>query len=213
MFQLCNLMSLLYEALVIAKKAHRGQTDKAGMPYWLHPYRVGLSVAEYGENVVVTGFLHDVVEDTDITLRQLVRFGFTPRVIGAVAALTRKENESYRNYITRVESNHVAVQVKIADLTDNLREDRLRNLWGVSKFRRKTCGMYQQYLTMLTEKYRTKAMQIRISHDAALCERNGEHPLSVIDLRDPPPCVVIEKEHPMIRGYVQILVVENKQKE
>lgn len=142
-------MSVTRKALVVAKNAHRGQTDKCGMPYWLHPYRVGMAVAKYGENTTTVGFLHDVVEDTPVTLKQLRQLGFGNGIVDAVNALSRRDGESYRTYINRVKQNDMALRVKIADLTDNLRHDRVRNLWGPSKFAKKTKGMYEQYLSYL----------------------------------------------------------------
>ena len=207
---------MLLKALSIAKRAHRGQTDKGGMPYWLHPYRVGLSVAEYGEDAMVVGFLHDVVEDTDITLRHLSYIGFWPHILDAVGALTRKEGESYKEYIGRVENNTIAMPVKIADLTDNLREDRLRNLWGTSRFRRKTMGMYQKCLATLTKRHDATIERTYISHDSSLCQHDLEgrdHSISFLDLNDPPACFTIEKKGGKDCIYVQINVVETKQKE
>lgn len=141
------------KALELAKKAHAGQTDKCGMPYWLHPYRVGLSVAKYGHEAMAVGFLHDILEDTPTTLEHLERLGFSNYVINAVNMLSRRDGESYRTYINRVKQNDMALRVKIADLTDNLRHDRVRNLWGPSKFARKTKGMYEQYLSYLLMLY------------------------------------------------------------
>ena len=66
------------------------------------------------------GVLHDVVEDTDWTLDKLKAEGFTDEIVDGVDAVTRRENESYDNYIIRVQSNPLGIRVKLNDLTDNM---------------------------------------------------------------------------------------------
>lgn len=68
----------------------------------------------------VVAMLHDVVEDTDCTLVDLMQFGFGHSTIGAVKAITRNEDEPYFDYIKRLKSNHKARSVKLADLDDNM---------------------------------------------------------------------------------------------
>jgi hypothetical protein len=64
--------------------------------------------------------LHDVVEDTDVSLESLSRAGFGAEVISAVDALTRRQGEPYHLYIERVARNQIASRVKCADLAENL---------------------------------------------------------------------------------------------
>ncbi|MCS3742104.1 MULTISPECIES: HD domain-containing protein [unclassified Rhizobium] len=108
----------LLRAVKIAFKAHMGQTDKTGEPYFLHCKRVADAVSG-GERVVA--YLHDVVEKgPEWTLDRLRDEDFTPAVIEAVDALTRRSEESDEEFVTRALANELARPVKIADLKDNL---------------------------------------------------------------------------------------------
>jgi predicted RNase H-like nuclease len=110
----------LEDAIALAALAHRGQRDKGGAPYILHPLRLMLRMETDVERVVA--LLHDVVEDTPYTLDALQRLGYPAEVVAAVDALTRRrdEGESYEDFIRRVRENPLAARVKIADLEDNL---------------------------------------------------------------------------------------------
>lgn len=111
-------MSTLERAIVIAAEAHRGDTDKGGEPYILHPLRVMLSVEETEARIAAV--LHDVVEDTSWTLEALREEGFGTEVVDAVDALTRRDDESYQAFALRAAEHPVARRVKIADIEDNL---------------------------------------------------------------------------------------------
>lgn len=111
-------MSLLEDAIQIAVQAHRGQSDKAGAPYILHPLRLMLRMHHEAEQIAAV--LHDVVEDTPWTLAALREHGFPPEIIDAVDGLTRRPEESYEAFIVRAGANAIARQVKIADLEDNM---------------------------------------------------------------------------------------------
>lgn len=118
------LMSTRAEA--IARTAHRGQVDKAGYPYADHPARVAAQLA--GDDVAMTvGWLHDVVEDTSVTLSALAD-EFPPEVVRAVDALTRRSGEAPEHYYARVKSDPLALRVKLADLADNSDPARLAEL-------------------------------------------------------------------------------------
>ena len=106
---------MLNKALDIAYKAHLGQTDKAGAPYILHPMRVALHCQTEDEKIVA--LLHDVVEDTPITLEELKAQGFSDDVLAALKCLTKIKGEDYQIFIQRVATNPLAVKVKIQDLT------------------------------------------------------------------------------------------------
>src|SRR5687767_2629355 len=88
---LCDV-STLERAIAIAAQAHAGQVDKAGQPYILHPLRVMLRLATEEERIV--GVLHDVVEDTPVSLQQLRDEGFSESVLSAVEALTKRDGET-----------------------------------------------------------------------------------------------------------------------
>ena len=103
-------------ARALATKAHEGQTDKAGLPYITHPERVA-SRMENPEAQVI-GWLHDTVEDTPITLRD-IEAAFGPETADAVDAISRRDGEPWSDYLERVAANPMARQVKISDLIDN----------------------------------------------------------------------------------------------
>lgn len=105
------------KAYQIAKAAHSGQLDKGGNEYIKHP----LAVAEMltTEDEQITALLHDVVEDTPITLQNLREQGFTERVVKAIDCLTKRDTEALDAYLDRVRNNPLATRVKIADLTHN----------------------------------------------------------------------------------------------
>lgn len=114
----------LEDTIRLALQAHRGQRDKAGQPYILHPLRVMLAMDSEAERM--TAVLHDVVEDSRVTLGELRRRGFPKRVVAAVDALTRRQGETYEAFIQRLKPNPLASKVKLADLKDNMDLSRLR---------------------------------------------------------------------------------------
>ena len=115
-------MASLEKALQIAAKAHEGQKEKAGQPYILHPLRVMMAVE--GEEAQTVAVLHDVVEDTPVTLDDLRQAGFSEGVLAAVQCVTHRKDEPYADYVVRCKGNEVARRVKLADLGDNARLDR-----------------------------------------------------------------------------------------
>ena len=104
------------KAGMIAAAAHVGAVDKAGAPYIEHPKRVAAWVSEPREKVVA--WLHDVVEDTDVTLEEIEK-EFGKETVEAVNAITHRKDEPWADYLCRVKANPVARAVKIADLIDN----------------------------------------------------------------------------------------------
>lgn len=109
-------------AAALSKYAHRGQTDKAGRPYWEHPDAVASLVSSEDEKIVA--YLHDVLEDTDVT-EDTLRNLFGDTVTDAVKMLTHAKSEPYMDYIRRVKENELAKNVKLADLTHNMNLKRL----------------------------------------------------------------------------------------
>ncbi len=114
---------MLERAIHIAMNAHMGQTDRGGEPYILHPMRVML--AQKTREAKICAILHDVIEDTETTLEDLRREGFSESVIEAVKAITKIDGEDYQVYIDRVAANPIARQVKLMDLADNMDLSRL----------------------------------------------------------------------------------------
>ena len=100
----------------LAYNAHHGQTDKSGVPYIFHPYHLAEQMDD--ENSVCVALLHDIVEDTAVTLEQL-RKTFPDEIVNAVALMTHSENEDYPDYINRIKTNTLARKVKLADLRHN----------------------------------------------------------------------------------------------
>ncbi len=116
----------LEDAILLAVQAHWGQKDKAGQPYVLHPLRMMARV--HGEAERMAAVLHDVVEDTPYTLDQLRALGYPEEVVAAVDCLTRRETETYEQFIERVKTNRIARRVKLADLEDNMDVRRLSDV-------------------------------------------------------------------------------------
>ncbi|MDI9497244.1 MAG: HD domain-containing protein [Bacillota bacterium] len=110
-------------ALYLAAQAHEGQLDRGGAPYLLHPVYVALQCAdETGQTVAL---LHDTIEDSDLTLEDLARAGFSAEVVAAVDALSRRTDESYEEYVVRLCKNPLARRIKRFDLLHNLDRSRL----------------------------------------------------------------------------------------
>ena len=118
-------MPTLDKAIQIAVSAHAGQVDKAGQPYILHPLRVMCSVETPHERLVAV--LHDVIEDTSVTIDDLANEGFPAEVLDAVQALTKLSGESRLDAAKRAVRNTIARKVKLADVADNMDMNRIPN--------------------------------------------------------------------------------------
>ncbi|HEK9886143.1 TPA: HD domain-containing protein, partial [Streptococcus equi subsp. equi] len=110
-------MSIVELAFRVAKKAHLGQVDKAGVDYIKHPITVASFVKTDEEKA--TAYLHDVIEDTSLTLLDLEEYDFPRSVIEAVDILTKKKGQDYQSYLNLVKTNKLARTVKLADLKHN----------------------------------------------------------------------------------------------
>ena len=111
-------MSNLEKAILFATKGHMNQKDKAGMPYILHPLKMMLKMDS--EEEMITAVLHDLIEDTNYTIKDLRDAGFSANVLQAVDCLSHKEGISYDDYINRIKGNPISRKVKIADFEDNM---------------------------------------------------------------------------------------------
>ncbi|VMU84252.1 guanosine polyphosphate pyrophosphohydrolases/synthetases (COG0317) [Streptococcus pneumoniae] len=109
--------SQVIKAHEVAKKAHLGQIDRAGIDYIKHPETVASFVATDEEKAVA--YLHDVIEDTSLTLLDLKKEGFSKNIIEAVDILTKKKGQDYQSYLNLVKKNELARVVKLADLRHN----------------------------------------------------------------------------------------------
>ena len=114
------------KAYEIAKKAHLGQVDKAGEDYIKHPEKVASFVNSDEEKAVA--YLHDVIEDTELTLEDLREYGFSEEVLKAVDVITKKKGQDYQTYLNSVKENKLARVVKLADLRHNSDLMRLINI-------------------------------------------------------------------------------------
>ncbi len=120
-------MSTIEKAIEIAVMAHKGQKDKSGAEYILHPLRV--MVRGKSEIEKICGVLHDVVEDSEWTFEMLKNEGFSDEVIAVLRCVTKEsEKEDYDVFINRIAQNPIAVEVKINDLLDNMDITRLKEL-------------------------------------------------------------------------------------
>jgi (p)ppGpp synthase/HD superfamily hydrolase len=111
-------MSTLEKAIEIAARAHTGQVQKNGLPYILHPLRIMFQVDLLEDKMVAV--LHDVVEDTDVTLDDLRQAGFSEEVVEGVRLMTRVDGQDYGEYIEAIKANPIARNVKLADMRNNI---------------------------------------------------------------------------------------------
>ncbi len=152
---------MIWEALQIAYNAHHDQLDKGGNAYFLHPVFVALQMDTEEEKI--TGILHDVIEDTDVTLEDLKRQGFSENVIAAVDAMTRRDDETYMEFIKRLSVNEIARHVKIQDIRNNMDLTRIpeptKKDWDRME-------VYMQALTYLEEKESLADILTGITEDA-----------------------------------------------
>lgn len=118
------------DALRIAIDAHEGDIDMDGLPVILHPLTVGL--AGRNRHEMIAGFLHDVVEDSDMTFDDLQERGVDPEIVDALRLLTHDKGAmNYTDYVERIATsgNATAIHVKFNDLTHNLNRGRAGGHW------------------------------------------------------------------------------------
>jgi hypothetical protein len=122
---------IIEETIEFIKRAHAGQTDKGGNPYWLHPVSVMRRLGEdASEAEKLTALLHDVIEDTHYTAENLLSMGYPAEVVTAVVVLSRPEGPTYIDWIKSIAAsgNRIAIRVKIADNEDNSDPARIAQL-------------------------------------------------------------------------------------
>ena len=109
---------LTKKAMKIAYEAHKDQVDKSGLPYIYHP--IHLAEQMESEDEICVALLHDVAEDTDITLEQLKEMGFNENIIYAIRLMTHDDNMPYMEYVKRIKGcSDLAKKVKLVDLSHN----------------------------------------------------------------------------------------------
>lgn len=117
-------MERLWNALLLMKQLHEGQTDKCGQPYWIHPFTVAMKCfSNYSEKELsstIVGLLHDILEDTDVDFKFITdRIPLTAEEAEALVLLTKNKDTSYMEYVKTVSKNRIAKKVKIEDLHHN----------------------------------------------------------------------------------------------
>lgn len=135
---------LLVKAIELAKKYHQGQVDKGGNPYIEHPMAVMDRLETIEEKIV--GVLHDIVEDTDLTLEDLLELGFPEFIVEAIDSVTRRDDETRAEFINRAKQNVIGRKVKIADIMENMNLKRIPNYTIEDE---KRVGKYQKELKKL----------------------------------------------------------------
>ena len=133
-------------AIKIAYKAHMDQNDRSGIPYILHPIHVAEQMKD--EVTTIVALLHDVVEDTSVTLEDLKKYGFSQEVLEAIEVLTHKDGVKYMDYIRNLANNPVARKVKIEDIKHNTDLTRTTNL-NDKVF--KKLPIYQEAMSILAD--------------------------------------------------------------
>lgn len=108
-------------AMCLAYEAHHGQVDYNGIPYIFHPLHLAESMDD--EISCCVALLHDTVEDTSVTLKELKAI-FPPEVTDAVSLLTHKDSVDYFDYVRAIKENPIARKVKLADLAHNSDQSR-----------------------------------------------------------------------------------------
>ena len=140
------------KAIKLMYEKHKDQVDKAGIPYVLHPLHVAEQMSE--ENRTTVALLHDIVEDTDITLEQLGAMGFPREVLDALNCLTHTDGVEYFDYIKNIGTNEIATDVKLADLAHNSDLTRLNeiNEWDLLRVEKyKKCIEYLSNIKYIRE--------------------------------------------------------------
>ena len=138
--------ALTKKALKLCFEAHNDQPDKSGMPYVFHPFHLAEQMTT--EETTATALLHDVVEDTPYTLRDLAAMGFPPAVTDALALLTHDEAVPYLDYVAKIKTDPVAKAVKLADLRHN---SDLSRLDTVDEAALRRVEKYKKAIALLTD--------------------------------------------------------------
>ena len=119
---------MLSTAIALIAQKFVNTLDKGGNPYILHCLRVMNGVDQNDEELMCIAVMHDLVEDTNVTLDELRYLGFSERVIRGVDTMTHRDEEDYETYIKRIALNPDTIKVKRSDLIDNSNITRLKGL-------------------------------------------------------------------------------------
>lgn len=133
-------------AMKLCFDAHKDQVDKSGLPYVFHPFHLAEQMQD--EATTVVALLHDVAEDTDMTLEQIAEYGFGEEVMTALALLTHAKEVPYMEYVRAIKPNPIARAVKLADLRHNSDLSRMDEVTEKTLLRREK---YLQAIAFLEE--------------------------------------------------------------
>lgn len=139
---------MLGRAITLAARLFEKKKDRGGHSYMLHCIRVMMSVRHLGENTMIVAILHDVVEDTRITINDLIKNGYEHEIIASIILLTHQPGIPYEFYIQEIRGNKMARAVKIADLRDNSDITRLKGIRDKDLERMKK--YHTSYITLTT---------------------------------------------------------------
>ena len=139
---------LTVKAMNIAYQAHHGQTDKSGCPYVFHPFHLAEHMQD--EFTTCVALLHDVVEDTDMTIEQLAE-DFPEPVIEAIRLLTHEDGVDYFEYVRGLKGNDIAKAVKLADLAHNSDQERCKLVNEQQERRESRMKKYEKAKQILLE--------------------------------------------------------------
>jgi len=116
----------LSTCIKIAAERHEHQLDKSGKPYILHPLKVMSHFTDPKD--MMAAILHDIIEDTPVTIDDLYGYGIPYDVVTTVIALSRREGETVKEYYARIKKDERAVRVKMRDLEHNIDVLRFKRL-------------------------------------------------------------------------------------
>lgn len=140
---------LLNKMLLLATNKHAHQFDKGGSPYILHPIAVMYLLENADEELRCIALGHDIIEDCNVTYKELRELGFTERIIEGIRCMTKVPGETYEEYKDRVKSNRDSIRVKIADLRHNTDIRRLKGLSDKDNIRMQRYFQFYMELTAL----------------------------------------------------------------
>jgi len=142
---------MLNKALYLATLHHRYQTNLAGEPYIFHCIRVAAKFKDPFYKTIA--LLHDTIEDTTLTIEDLHEEGFSLLKVTIINSLTRKKDEPYMEYIERLSFFSKAIEIKLADLEDNMNTYRLKK-WDEKASKR--IERYMKARDFLQERYKER---------------------------------------------------------
>ena len=133
-------------ALNLCFEAHKDQRDKSGLPYVFHPFHLAEQMKD--EKTAIVALLHDVVEDTGVTIDDIRNMGFAEDVVVAIELMTHDPKVPYMEYVSEIKKNPIAKAVKLADLRHNGDMSRLDT---VTAYDEKRAEKYTAAIRLLEE--------------------------------------------------------------